>query len=206
VLRNVPASASPAAVVDIHLHGLAVLRDAFADAVAGDERVIFDKRVAEIRDLGADDSFSKRLITLRFLDQLLEILAIARHDDVDPVDVARAYYQTSELLHVPWLRRRVHAAGRHGQWEQRAGQVLSEDLSRAHRDITAHMLRSESFGSRGPHGIQEPHEPEVARFRAMLDELRRDEASIGLAALTVAVRELTDLADVLAPRSSRGKS
>jgi len=208
VLRNVPAEASPATVVDIHLPGLAVLRDAFADAVAGDERAIFEKRVAEIRDLGADESFSKRLITLRFLDQLLEILAIARHVDVDPVDVARAYYRTSELLHVPWLRRRAHAAGRHGQWEHRAAQILSEDLSRTHRAITAHMLRNEAAGR------VEPLEPELARFRAMVDELRRDEPSIGLAAITVAVHELTALSDGLtshssspsSPPSSRGRS
>jgi glutamate dehydrogenase len=200
VLRNVPAEASPATVVEIHLPGLAVLRDAFAAAVAGDERAIFEKRVAEIRDLGADDSFSRRLITLRFLDQLLEILAIARHVDVEPVDVARAYYRVSELLHVPWLRRRALAAGRHGPWEHRAAQVLSEDLSRAHRGITAYMLRDETFGR-----VERP-EAELVRFRAMLDELRRDEQSIGLAAVTVAVRELTALADGLAARSTRGRS
>ena len=69
----------------MHLEGLAVLRDAFADVVAGDERVIFEKRVAEIRELGADESFSKRLITLRFLDQLLEIdtagLRVRKHGE-----------------------------------------------------------------------------------------------------------------------------
>jgi hypothetical protein len=36
----------------------------------------------------------------------------------------------------------------------------------------------------------------------MLDELHRDEGSIGLAAITVAVRELTALADGLASRAS----
>ena len=195
VLRNSPAETAPATVVDMHLEGLAVLRDAFADAVAGDERAIFEKRVAEIRGLGADESFSKRLITLRFLDQLLEILAIARHTDVDPLDVARAFYRTSERLHVPWLRRRALAVGRHGQWEHRAAQALSDDLSRAHRAITAHTLRT------GAHAGEELDRPEVARFREMLDELRRDEQSIGLAAISVAVRELAALADGLSHRS-----
>jgi hypothetical protein len=62
------------------------------------------------------------------------------------------------------------------------------------------MLRDETFGR-----VERP-EAELVRFRAMLDELRRDEQSIGLAAVTVAVRELTALADGLAARSTRGRS
>ena len=132
-----------------------------------------------------------------FLDQLLEILAIARHADVDPVEVARAYYRVSERLCVPWLRRRALAVGRHGQWEHRATQVLSDDLSRAHREIVAHTLRTGALDGRGG------GPPEVTRFRGMLEELRRDEQSIGLAAITVAVREMTALADDMAQRSAR---
>jgi glutamate dehydrogenase len=198
VLRNVPQETSPSTVVDMHLEGLAVLRDAFADAVTGDERATFEKRVAEIRDLGADEAFSRRLITLRFLDQLLEILAIARHVDADPVDVARAYYRASELLHVPWLRRRTLAAARHGQWEHRAAQILSDDLSRAHREFAAHMLRGDMPNDVVTDAVNERRDLE--RFREMVEELRRDEQSIGLAALTVAVRELSALADRMAIR------
>jgi glutamate dehydrogenase len=194
VLTNAPQDASPTTVVDINLSGLSLLRDRFAEAVSGDDRVIFEKRVAEIRDLGADESFSRRLITLRFLDQLLEILAIARHTDDDPIDVARVYYHVADLLHVPWLRRRALAVGRHGQWEHRAAQSLSDDLSRAHRTFVAHMLRIGGPGGAGPESA------ELARFRAMLDELRRDEQSVGLAAITVAVRELGALTEDMAQR------
>ncbi|MGE0158466.1 MAG: NAD-glutamate dehydrogenase [Gemmatimonadales bacterium] len=198
VLANVPPETALASVVDEHLDGLAVLRDAFGDAVAGDERTIFEKRVAEIRQLGADESFSKRLITLRFLDQLLEILQVARRTGVDPVEVARAYYHASELLHLPWLRRRALAAGRHGQWDHRAAQILSGDVSRAHREITAHMLRTTARSS----GTEAPS---VRSFQEMVEELRREEQSLGLGAITVAVRELTELADGLAGTSPGGR-
>jgi glutamate dehydrogenase len=191
VLRNTPEDAPPAQIVDMNLSGLSVLRDRFAEAVSGDERVTFEKRVAEIRDLGADDGFSRRLITLRFLDQLLEVLAIGRHLDEDPIEVARVYYHASDLLHVPWLRRRALAAGRQGQWEHRAAQSLSDDLSRAHRSVVAHMLRS-GTGRAGQESAG------LVRFRAMLDDLRREEQSIGLAAITVAVRELAALAEDMA--------
>jgi glutamate dehydrogenase len=135
VLQNADADASPALIVDANLEGLATLRHAFADVVAGEEKELFEARVREIRDVGADEGFSTRLITLRFLDQLLEILEIARETDADPVVTARAYYQASELFEIPWLRRKTFAAAGEGQWGHRAAQAISEDLSRAHRKL-----------------------------------------------------------------------
>jgi glutamate dehydrogenase len=90
VLRNVEPEASPALIVGRHLEGLATLRESFAEFVAGDERELFEARVTEIQAVGADVSFSKRLITLRFLDQLLEILEIAREAGASPVATAKA--------------------------------------------------------------------------------------------------------------------
>ena len=189
VLRNIEPDVSPATVVGVRLEGLAVLRDAFAECVAGEERELFETRVAEIKGLGGDEAFSKSLITLRFLDQLLEILEIARGTGSDPVATARAYYAVSDLLHVPWLRRRTFAAARDGQWEHRAAQLLSEDLSRAHRKVVVEVV--------GADGVSERRllERDVERFRGILEELRKDEEAAGLAALSVAVRELSMLAD-----------
>jgi NAD-specific glutamate dehydrogenase len=81
------------------------------------------------------------------------------------------------------------AASRQGHWEHRAVQILSDDLSRAHRKIVARTLRDGAADERAA------EDPAIARFRALLEELRRDEPSTGLAALTVAVRELCALAD-----------
>jgi glutamate dehydrogenase len=185
VLQNVDPDVSPAVVVDGNLEGLATLRNAFGDVVAGEEKELFQARVREIRDLGADEFFSTRLITLRFLDQLLEILDIARETKTDPVGTARAYYQASQLYDVPWLRRKTYAAAGEGQWEHRAAQALAEDLSRAHRKMVAGIVTS----GRVPDAAPE-------RFRSIVAELR-EEASVGLAAVSVVARELSEVADQL---------
>jgi glutamate dehydrogenase len=130
-----------------------------------------------------------RLITLRFLDQLLEILEIAKRTGADPVATAHAYYEASDLLHVPWLRRRSFEAARGGQWEQRAAHLLAEDLARAHRKVVVEVVGADEGGER------RLREKDVERFRALVDELRKEEQGIGLAPLTVAVRELSALAD-----------
>jgi len=197
VLRNVESEASPSLVVARHLEGLATLRDSFTHFVAGDERALFEERVREIRAVGADEAFSQRLITLRFLDQILEILEIVRETGADPVHTAHAYYQASELFDVPWLRRRTFAAAGSGQWENRAAQVLSDDLSRAHRKLVVGVVGGPLGEDRTPDRTtftSRLRPREVERFREIVGELKGDEG-VGLAALSVAVRELSTLAD-----------
>jgi glutamate dehydrogenase len=180
-----------------HLEGLATLRDSFTQFVAGDERELFEARVREIQSVGADESFSRRLITLRFLDQLLEILEIGRETGSDPVVTARAYYQASELFDVPWLRRRTFAAAAGGQWEHRAAQVLSDDLSRAHRKLVVGVVGDARASDGQPIAsayTARLRPRDVERFRGIVAELKGDD-SVGLPALSVAVRELSMLAD-----------
>ncbi|MGD8288973.1 MAG: NAD-glutamate dehydrogenase, partial [Gemmatimonadota bacterium] len=197
VLQNVDPDVSPAVVVERNLEGLATLREAFADVVSGEEKELFEARVAEIREVGADESFSTRLITLRFLDQLLEILEIARDTETDAEVTARAYYQASGLFGIPWLRRRTFAAAGEGQWEHRAAQALSEDISRAHRRLVVGVVDGSSADdSRETDYMSRLKPRDVERFRGTLAELR-DEETLGLAAISVAARELSAVADRL---------
>jgi len=198
VLQNVAPETDSARIVDQNLAGLATLRDAFGDFVAGEERKLFEARVREIQEVGADVSFSRRLITLRFLDQLLEILGIARETGSDPIPTAHAYYKASELFDVPWLRRRIFAAAGDDQWEIRAAQVLSEDLSRAHRRVVYGVMKDPEVASGrteiGGDYLSGTRVRAFARFRDIIDELKAEE-NIGLPALAVATRELSGVAD-----------
>jgi glutamate dehydrogenase len=200
VLQNVPRDESSTATVDQNLAGLARLRENFGECVRGEERALFEARVREIQEFGADEAFSRRLITLRFLDQLLEILEIAREVDSDPVATARAYYQASEALEVPWLRRRTFAAAGDDHWEVRAAQVISDDLSRAHRKVTVGLLkRAGASGAAVDAGPSHDYlaairTREIERFRELIEELKSEER-IGLAAVSVAARELSAVAE-----------
>jgi glutamate dehydrogenase len=197
VLQNADADVSPAVIVEANLEGLATLRGAFASVVAGEEKELFEARVREIRDVGADHAFSTRLITLRFLDQLLEILEIARETGADPLATARAYYQASGLFEIPWLRRKTFAAAGAGQWEHRASQALSEDLSRAHRKLVVAAVYDVGGGQ--DDYMARVRDRDVERFRGILAELK-EEDTVGLAAVSVATRELASVAD----RTARG--
>ena len=205
VLQNVEPEEASANIVDENIAGLALLRQAFAEVVAGEERQLFEARVREIQELGADEAFSRRLITLRFLDQLLEILEISRETAAEPVATARAYYRTSAAFDVPWLRRRIFAAAGDDQWEVRASQVLSEDLSRAHRKLVVGLMSQLDVADNGapsPEDVMSRVKAkDLSRFRDIVTELKGEE-TIGLAAVSVAARELSGLAD----RVARGPS
>jgi glutamate dehydrogenase len=199
VLGSVDADVSPARIVEQNLEGLAILRNSFGEIVTGQDRALFEARVDEVREVGADEAFSQRLTTLRFLVQLLEILEIARDTDGGTLDTGRIYYQISEAFHVPWLRRSTFAAAGDDQWEQRAAQVLSADLSKAHRRLVAAAFRKAggaADSSQATGELLRAHAREVERFMDIFEELQGEEAP-GLAAISVTMRELCGLADRL---------
>ena len=195
VLHNVKEGTSATEVVEANFDGVQSLRAGFPALVDGEDRALFESRVKEVLELGADRAFSENLIVLRFLDQLLEILDISREVGGEPGVAGQAYYALSASLDVPWLRRTIFASAGEGVWEQRAAQALAEDVSRAHRLITIAVIRREGeAGDVEPALAQvlESSRREVDRYRGILAELRAEDV-MTLSAASVAARELVSL-------------
>ena len=192
ILQNVDGATSLGSVVKENAAGLGRIRGGFAELVSGDELALFEARVKEIQAVGAEETFARDLITLRFLDQVLEILQISRAGGADPTAAGKAYYQVSEALDIPWIRALAVDSAGDGYWEQRAAQALAEDLSRVHRKLVTAALANGST-----EGLLDTARREVDRFQDIVDELRTEGAG-GLAGASVAVRELAALAERLA--------
>src|SRR5690606_7759498 len=131
-------------IVARNLEGLETLRARFGELVIGEDRRIYEGLVTEIEEVGADGSLAHRLITLRFLDQLLELRRVGKETGAAPADAARAFYRLSDLLGVPWLRQAIFESATDDRWEQRAARALADDLSRAHHKLVAQVMRSRS--------------------------------------------------------------
>jgi glutamate dehydrogenase len=195
VLANVPADAPAEPVIREYLDGLRNLRGNFATIVAGQERELFEERVAEMRQLTRQDDLAASLITLRFLDQLLEILKTAAAAQQSPLRVGRAYYLTSDMLAVPSLRQALFTAAGDSRWDQRAARSLDEDLSEAHSAVTAAVLAAGAPDEPVEDLLEKvaaAHGEELSAFRELLDDIRSDERT-SLSAMVVAVRELSAL-------------
>jgi glutamate dehydrogenase len=191
VLVNVPADTAAEPVIGRYLDGLRHLRGNFASIVAGPERDLFEERIQEMGGLTRDDALAASLITLRFLDQLLEILKAAADTNEPPQRVGRAYYVASELLAVPTIRQALFDAAGDNRWDQRAARGADEDLSRAHRMMTARLLAAGNLD--GPDGVEEPgtavRDEHLQDFRALLEEIRSEDRPT-LSGMMVVIREL----------------
>ncbi len=195
-LANVGPDVTAAAAIEEQREGLARLRDEFPALVAGEDRVLFEARIQEIEQVGVDRTLAQRLITLRFLPQLLDILRIAHEGDHDPVATARAYYLVSDRFGCAALRGALRTAAQEERWEKRFVEGLIEDLGRAHRRLARSLLTCMPRRGDTDACLAEIHEArprEIAAYREVVDELNA-EGEATLSGYAVAVRLLQEIA------------
>ena len=199
VLANLDPLADTTAMVEEHRSGLSRLRTEFTRIVTGEDRELFHDRMAELAELGVEEKLAARLITLRFLPELLDILRIAKEARADVVDTARAYYRVSEELQSSWLQQTLRTGVRIEVWEKRLAQALVGDVARAHRTVSQAILecRNRSDGQIEDclHEFKGQRAREFERYREIMEELRNLDQP-PLAGYAVAVRALHELAGI----------
>jgi glutamate dehydrogenase len=194
ILANAPGDGATDALIDDAKRGLAVLRGSFARVVTGEDRALFLARLGELQDLGVDRTLGERLITLRFLPQLLEIVEVARRAGTDELKTAKAFYAVSERFGTARLREAVWQAAARDPWERRLAQALSDDVRRAQRGLVhAVLAHNGGEGKRALDQVEKEHPRQVRAFRELLGELRGPDCP--LAAYALAVHQLRDVAD-----------
>jgi len=197
VLDHFREGVAPGRLISENADGVRELQQRFREIVAGPDRAMYEERVRALMEVGADERLASELITLRFLDQLLEILHISQDTGSVPTEVGTVFYRVSDRLGIPWLRGQIERAASDDRWEQRAAAALAGDLTRAHHRICAYVLRhtggSADLGEAAAR-LVERRRREMDRLRKLLEEIRTEQA-MSLAGLSVAVREIAALAD-----------
>ncbi|HEX6749034.1 MAG TPA: NAD-glutamate dehydrogenase domain-containing protein [Longimicrobium sp.] len=192
LLANLPANADTRAVIEEARGGLATLRGSFAKFVAGEDRNVFLQRLGELQDLGVEKTLGERLITLRFLPQLLEIVNVARGSRTEEIRTARAFYTVSEKLGTARMREGLRVAAGNDPWERRYAGTLGDDLTAAQRAVVAAVLRDGEDPARTLAALEKAHPQAFRAYRDLAAELSRGECP--LAAFALAVRQLQSVA------------
>jgi glutamate dehydrogenase len=193
ILANVPGDGATDALIEDARNGLSVLRGNFAKVVAGEDRSLFLERLGELQDLGVERTLGERLITLRFLPQLLEIVEVSRRAGTDELETAKAFYAVSERFGTAQLREAVRTAAGRDPWERRFAAALSDDVQRAQRGLVQAVLaHNGGEGKRALDQVEKEHPRQARAYRELLGELRA--GNCPLAAYAVAVHQLRDLA------------
>jgi glutamate dehydrogenase len=196
LLANVPGEGETGALIDEARAGLATLRGGFARFVAGEDRSVFLQRLGELQDLGVEKTLGERLITLRFLPQLLEIVSAARAAGTEEIRTARAFYAVSEKLGTARLREGLRAAAGDGPWDRRYAGALGDDLTAAQRGVVGAVLRDGEDPGRALDALEKGHPREFRAFRELTSELQAGDCP--LAAFALAVRQLQAVARAVA--------
>jgi glutamate dehydrogenase len=192
LLANVEGDAGTASIIDEARAGLATLRGGFSQFVAGEDRSVFMQRLGELQDLGVERALGERLITLRFLPQLLEIVSAARLAGTEEIRTAGAFYAVSETLGTARLREGLRAAAGENPWDRRYAGALGDDLTAAQRGVVAAVLRHGADPARALAALEKAHPREFGGFRELAAEL-----SVGdcpMAAFALGVRQLQAVA------------
>jgi glutamate dehydrogenase len=193
LLANVAQGAGTDALIEEARTGLAALRGGFARVVTGEDRSMFLARLGELQDLGVDRVLAERLITLRFLPQLLEIVHVARAAGTEELRTARAYYAVSEKLATARLRDALRDAAGNDPWNRRYAQALSEDVAQAQRRLVADVLaHAGDEPARAVQALEKERGRVVKAYHDLLAELRGTD--VPLAAYALAVRQLQEVA------------
>jgi glutamate dehydrogenase len=194
ILANTPADAATDTLIDDARDGLVALRGGFARFVSGEDRALFLARLGELQDLGVERTLGERLITLRFLPQLLEIVEVARRAGTDELKTAKAFYTVSERFGTARLREAVRAAAGRDPWERRFAGALADDVQRAQRGLVQAVLaHNGGEGKRALDQVEKAFPRQVRAYRELLGELRGGDCP--LAAYALAVHQLRDVAD-----------
>ena len=193
LLANTPGDGATDALIEDTRGGLATLRGNFAKVVSGEDRSLFLARLGELQDLGVERTLGERLITLRFLPQLLEILEVARRAGTDELRAARAFYAVSERFGTAALREAVRSAAGRDPWERRFAQALADDVQRAQRGLVQAVLAHNGEGKRALDAVEKEHPRQVRAYRELYGEVRG--GNCPLAAYALAVHQLREVAD-----------
>ena len=176
--------------------GVNSLMNSFDKILAGVPKQRFEELTRRYQNLGVPTQVAQRMASLMGSTMVLDVVELAAESGQKVSHVGEVYLEISQGLSIGWLRERIENLEVSGRWAATARSRLREGLLAVHRQLTANLLRR---------GTSQPgttlvldwlaqQGPQIQRTKQTLLDIR-GQIDIDFPALTVAVRELQQLAD-----------
>jgi glutamate dehydrogenase len=162
------------------------LLDCLSGTIRGAAHDLAERRKRQ----GVPDGLAERSAVWRLLHTTFDVIELARRDHVEPVVVARAYWDVFDRLELMWLWDGVGALPRSDRWQTQARGALRDDLLTVLAGLAGNVIE---HGEGSIDGWIAANERSVQRAVALLTEIRRAEA-FDITNLSVALRQLRNLA------------
>jgi glutamate dehydrogenase len=165
------------------------------DLLTGRELSAFEARRDTLLRQGVPEELAVRVAVLPPAYMVLNIVEIAKRDEVDPVQVARVHFALGERLGLSALVARILALPRDDRWQTMARAALRDDLHTVHAQLTAQVLAETDSDKPVPVRIADWEEGDsvvVSRAVRTLDEICSEDQA-DLARLSVGLRVVRTL-------------
>jgi glutamate dehydrogenase len=162
--------------------------------MSGGPREQHDAALAELVGGGVPEKLARRVARLSLLDPALDIVALARGEQLPVADVARTYNEVGLALGLDWLHREIDRLVVDGSWQATARTGLRDAAMRAHRELAQQVLRirgAKPAHERLARWSEQRGEP-LANWKRTLTEMRAV-GTADFATLTVGVDAVRNL-------------
>ena len=202
-LRNKRLSIDIGTVIQDFAPHVAVLYQLLPKLLIGTEKENFDNNVEEFIAANVPQSLAMRVASSRYIYSALNIIQVAAEQNADIKEVAAIYFMLAERLELVWFREKINAYPVDNHWAVLARASFKSDLDMQQRALTLSVLKHPGKSKDVAQRIDAwfaQHQPLIERWQRVLADLRSGTV-IDSAMLSVAIRELMDLAEISAHNS-----
>ena len=169
------------------------LAESFEQFLMAGERARFERTYREMRTSVQHEQSAHQLARLAFAGHLLNILHLSFARGLDPIQVARPYFDLSRHIEFATLESAIDTITTDDQWERRAANDLAVELREARTRLCAILLDATANDST-IEVLARGRERRAAEINRLMGDLRAL-PTLELPALSVAVHAIARLAN-----------
>jgi glutamate dehydrogenase len=195
LLRNRPQPLYVDDNIAFFAEGVRAVAGVIPDLVPEDSRAQMQARVASLVAAEVPEDLARRVSAYNELFAALDIVEVAKSEQMTVEDVSAVYYLLGEELDLHWMRDQIIALPRGNRWQALARAALRDDLQAQERLLTRDVLRRGSLQSDAGSRIaawMTQNDSAVHRCRQVLADLKGG-AKTDFAMLSVAMREIRSM-------------
>jgi glutamate dehydrogenase len=196
LLRNRPQPLDVDADIAYFAEGARAVSRVLPELIPDAGRAQMQASVAALIGAKVPEALARRVSIYNELVSALDIVEVARSEQVSVEDVSAVYYALGEDLDLHWVRDQIVDLPRENRWQALARAALRDDLQAQERLLTRDVLRQQGSSksdaaSRIAAWITERAVP-VRRCRQVLSDLKAGPKA-DFAMLSVAMREIRSM-------------
>ena len=192
LLRNRPQPLDVAANTSYFVDGARAVAQVIPELIPADGRAQMEKDVARLVAAKVPEALARRVAIYKELFSTLDIVEVAKSEQMPIEDVSAVYFSLGEELDLHWMRDQIIALPRDNRWQALARAALRDDLHGQERILTRDVLRQEVAKPGAESRIDAwmaSNDAAVQRCRQVLSDLKGGPTA-DFAMLSVAMREI----------------